>query len=137
MDTNIIPVSWYFHERQRSTVGHLWTRTPALRWTLSSDPKYNRQQKQKFHLEVQHNAVLYSKCTLSYEICGCHSFITEDSVHLKCCISTDVKYILPLICLLFYQLPIQFDCEQDKSISPQSTNSFIAIKQVIREAITQ
>ena len=132
MDTNIIPVSWYFHERQRSTDGHLWTRTPALRWTWTCDPKYNRQQKQNFHLEGQHNAMLYSKFTLSCKFSGCRTFITKDSVSLDCCLGTVSKYILLRICLLFYQPPILFDCEQGKSISPHCTNSFLAIKHVIR-----
>ena len=38
------------------------------------------------------------------------------------------KYILFLICPLFYQLPILFDCGQGTSLSPHSTNTFIATR---------
>jgi len=109
-------------------IWYLWTRKYAMGWTLSSKPKYNRQLKQKWYLEIQHNTVLYSKCTLSCEIWSCHSFVTEYSVILDCCLSTVGKYILLLICLLFHQPAILFDCGNDNSISPCSINLFIVVR---------
>jgi len=56
--------------------------------------------------------------------------VTEVLVFLVCCLGTVGKYTFPLICLLFYQLPILFDCGHDKYISHHSTNSFIVIRTV-------
>jgi len=54
--------------------------------------------------------------------------VTEVYVLLNCCLRTVGKYILLLICLLLYQLPILFDCRHVKSNSPRSTNFLTVIR---------
>lgn len=71
------PVSWNLYEGQRSAVGRVGTRTPALGWTLPSDTKHNRNQKHKQHPEKQHNILLQTSPTVGLQTyVGCSPLST-------------------------------------------------------------
>jgi len=116
-----------FEEAQLATceLGHLhWAGHCPLTPTTTLSNNKNTTLKYNILLCYVANAL----CLERFPVATAFAEVSvEVPVLLDCCLGRLCKYILLLICLLLYQLPILFECGHDKSISAHSTNSFILI----------